>query len=422
MRDKGAELQFPRAKAFRFSISGRANPQRPRIRKSGATHSWVWELSSVMTLAKRFHFSLQNRRSRCIRALLILCAILASSAFADPALLISSPAPSRGASVSGAGDSWGPVMTPDGRFVLFASTANNLVQDTNGSPLSTLPPSHQNIFLRDRQSGTTVLASVNLSGDGGNGNSLPVDVSTNGRYALFESSASDLVPGDTNNAADVFVRDLVKGATVLVSVSTNGGSGDAASRSSVFTTDGRFVAFVSAADNLVAGDTNRIADIFVRDLQEHTTRLVSVGAVSTNLSNPNSTCEAPLISNDGRFVAFYSTATNLVAGIGGKSEIYVRDLVGDSTVWASTYARTALSPVFSGEYPISYNHSLSADGKFVAYEASLNRLTPPHAAVILRYNLDTGLTDVVCTNAHIPGGSSGAPGSAGAPAWEDVRR
>lgn len=348
---------------------------------------------------------------RRIRVLFILFATIGGQSFGGSAYLISSPDPTRGASASGAGDSWAPVMTPDGRFVLFASTALDLVQDTNGSSLSALPPPHQNVFLRDRQSGTTVLVSVNLAGAGGNGNSLPVDVSTNGRYALFESSASDLVAGDTNNVVDVFVRDLVKGTTVLVSVSTNGGSADAASRSSVFTPDGRFVAFVSVADNLVAGDTNRIADIFVRDLQENTTRLVSVGALSTNLSAPNGTCEAPLISADGRFVAFYSTATNLVAAVGGRAEIYVRDLVGESTAWASTYARTALSPMASNRYPVSYNHSLSADGKFVAYETSLDSTVyPPRPGIVLRYNLDTGLTDRVCTNANLSTG-----------AYEDIR-
>ncbi len=122
------------------------------------------------------------------------------------------------------------------------------------------------------------LVSVNSTGTGGgNGDSLPVDLSTNGRYAVFESSASDLVPGDTNGATDVFVRDLAAGATLLVSVSTNGGVGNGASRTSAMTPDGRYVAFVSAASNLVAGDTNGIPDVFVRDLQTGVTTLASIG-------------------------------------------------------------------------------------------------------------------------------------------------
>ena len=199
-------------------------------------------------------------------------------------------------------------MSVDGRFVLFASTADNLVLSNNGSGM----PWRMNVFLRDRTNGTTALVSVNLAGTGGgNGDSFPTGLSTDGRYALFESSASNLVAGDTNNANDIFVRDLITGTTTLVSVSINGGIGNGVSRSSVMTPDGRYVAFVSTATNLVAGDTNKIPDVFVRDLQAQTTTLASVGAVSTSASTPTGSSEAPVITPDGRYVAFYSTASNL---------------------------------------------------------------------------------------------------------------
>ena len=160
-----------------------------------------------------------------------------------------------------------PIISQDGRYVLFASTANNLCLTTNHTSIPARWPAPLNVFLRDRSNATTVLVSVDLSGvAGGNGDSLPVELSTNGQYALFESAASDLVPGDTNNATDVFVRDLVKGTTVLVSGATNGLPGNGVSRSAAMTPDGRYVAFVSAANNLVPGDTNRIPDVFVRDL------------------------------------------------------------------------------------------------------------------------------------------------------------
>ena len=140
-----------------------------------------------------------------------------------------------------------------------------------------------NVFLRDRASNTTTLVSVNLTGTGGgNGDSLPFGISTNGQFALFESAASDLVANDTNNAQDIFVRDLVNGTTTLVSVNTSGSSGNGESRDPVMTPDGRYVAFASAANDLVAGDNNGIPDIFVRDLQSNTTTLVSVGATSTS--------------------------------------------------------------------------------------------------------------------------------------------
>lgn len=109
----------------------------------------------------------------------------------------------------GCGDSLGPVMSPDGRYVLFASTANNLTHSSSNVPMPTSIPPVLNVFLRDRNNGTTTMVSVNATGTaGGNGDSVPVELSTNGQYALFESSASDLVTGDTNNARDIFLRIL----------------------------------------------------------------------------------------------------------------------------------------------------------------------------------------------------------------------
>src|SRR5262249_41649375 len=122
---------------------------------------------------------------------------LQSASVADPTQL----------PLGGSGDSGASVLSPDGRYVLFASTANNL-DDISGQLFQSIPP-RINVFLRDRTTGVTTLVSVNMNATGGgNGDSLPADVSTNGRYAVFESSASDLVAGDTNNATDVFVRDL----------------------------------------------------------------------------------------------------------------------------------------------------------------------------------------------------------------------
>src|SRR5262249_41945949 len=110
--------------------------------------------------------------------------------------------------------------------------------------------------------------------------------------------------------------------------------------------------------------------------------------------------ETPLITPDGRYVAFYSTATNLVPGINNGGEIYVRDLAAGITIWASTNAQS-LSGMSN---PISYNHAISDDGKFVAFQTSTNPLVSVSPrGVILRYSLDTGLTEVVNTNAYSPG-------------------
>ncbi len=300
---------------------------------------------------------------------------------------------------SGGGDSLNPVISPDGRYVLFSSSANNLVSNTNGVAFQSLSPAPLNVFLRDRTNGVTRLVSVNLAGTGGgNGNSIAIALSTNGQYALFESIATNLVAGDSNNVSDVFVRDLVNNTTTLVSVSTNGGCANRVSYSSTITPDGRYVAFVSAATNLVAGDDNQIPDIFVRDLQGATTTLVSVGA-RNNASGGSFTnsSESPDISTDGRYVVFYSTATKLVPGSTASSEIYVRDLLNGTTTMASAAAHDILLSAFGSTNTVAYNHTISEDGQYIAYQASDASSVSP--GVVLRYNISSGLTDIVNTNA-----------------------
>jgi Tol biopolymer transport system component len=350
---------------------------------------------------------LKELTGACLRnwrqaALLTLITGFTAPAVGQPIQLVSVLDPSQGPPAGGSGDSGTPIMSPDGRYVLFASTANNFVMITNDTPMPARFPAPLNVFLRDRTNGTTTLVSVNLSGTaGGNGDSLPMGLSTNGQYVVFESSASDLVAGDTNNATDVFVRDLVSGATLLVSVSINGLVGNGASRSPTMTPDGRYVAFVSAANNLVAGDNNGIPDVFVRDLQANVTTLVSVGARSASTSSLTGP-EAPDISADGRFVAFYSSATNLVSGVPAGGDVYVRDLVAGNTIWASSGARAAVQASLGKANASSFNHMLSADGQFVAYEASASAAT---AGVILRYGLSSGSSDLIHTNAFVPWGA-----------------
>ena len=191
---------------------------------------------------------------------------------AVPVQLLSARNPSVPLPAGGDDNSAAPSLSPDGRFVVFTSAANDLVP--GGNSFYSL-----NVFLRDRTSNTTVLVSGNLSGTGGgNGNSMLGQVSTNGQFVVFQSDASNLVPNDTNGVTDIFVRDLVAGTTTLVSVSTNGGPANGASTDPVMTPDGRYVAFISSASNLVPGDTNGIPDVFVRDLVAGTNCLVSVGA------------------------------------------------------------------------------------------------------------------------------------------------
>ncbi len=334
----------------------------------------------------------------CVLSLLALC--WTASTWSAPFQLVSqrgtSPAPA-----GGSGDSWGAIISPDGRFVLFASTANNLVLTTNGHALPIAGAPRLNVFLHDRTNNTTTLVSANLASiGGGNGDSIPTALSTNGRYACVESSASDLVSNDTNGVADVFVRDLLNNTTMLVSMATNSGVGNGVCRGSVMTPDGRYVAFVSAANSLVANDTNNIPDVFVRDLQGNVTTLVSVGALSTN-SLPLSSSESPEITPDGRYVAFYSSATNLVAGANHGGEVYVRDLIAGTTICASTNSHAIF-----GASAFSYNHAISTDGLYVAYQSSSNAplaMQPnQRSGYILRFNTADGTTDVVNTNAYVP--------------------
>ncbi|MGA9452258.1 MAG: hypothetical protein WBW41_13045 [Verrucomicrobiia bacterium] len=341
---------------------------------------------------------LKKWRASAIAAVVALIAFPAEASFIQ---LVSQHDSSLPPVIGGGGSSQLPIVSADGRYVLFASTANNLTVMSNGAPMPVLTMPSLNVYVRDCASNATTLVSVNLTGTGGgNGDSLPVGISNNGQYVLFESAASNLVTSDTNNAQDVFVRDLANGTTALVSVNTNGGSGSGASRDPAMTPDGRYVVFVSGATDLVPGDTNGIPDVFVRDLQAQTTSLVSVGATSDAILLSSS--ESPEITPDGRYVAFYSTATNLVAGVTTTGEIYVRDLVAGNTIWASADANAIFQSVAGGTNEVSCNFSLSADGQFVGFEACTNPPSGPEmSGIILRYNVQTGSTDLVYSNAAV---------------------
>jgi len=166
-------------------------------------------------------------------------------------------------------DSRDPAISAGGRFVAFYSDASNLVAgDTNGTG---------DVFVRDRRAQLTRRVSVGPGGQQANGLSDDVAISAGGRFVAFQSGASNLVAGDTNGTGDVFVRDRVAQVTRRVSVGPGGRQGNSSSSSPAISADGRFVAFLSRASNLVAGDTNNAWDVFVRDRMLQVTRRVSVG-------------------------------------------------------------------------------------------------------------------------------------------------
>jgi hypothetical protein len=329
---------------------------------------------------------------------LFLCPALIS--FAQNVQLVSALGGANPPSIAGNGVSYQPVITPDGHYVLFGSTANNLVATNNDGPVPGLMLSEFNIFLRDRVEGTTTLVSVNAAGGSADENCQPTGISTNGQYALFESPADNLAAGCTNTVNNIFVRDLVNNITTLVSVSTNGVEGNGNSYESAITPNGRYVVFASDASNLVPNDNNGITDVFVRDLLNGTTTLVSTGAISAGTFSWLSGSGTPQITPDGRYVAFCSAATNLVPRVLTPGEVYVRDLVAGTTTWASTNARTLYQSVAGKTNAISGDELISTNGQFIAFEVGPTNSGSP--ALVLQFNLQTSTTTLVSTNANVP--------------------
>ena len=223
-------------------------------------------------------------------------------------------------------NSWsdGGSVSADGRYVAFTSNASNLVRgDTNKLP---------DVFMRDVRTGRTTRVSVTSAGKQGvgkrysNGSNAPT-ISRDGRFVAFHSDMRNLVPGDTNNAFDVFVHDLVTGKTQRVSVSSAGRQANAESLGSAsFSVDGRYVAFTSLATNLVAHDNNDITDVFIRNLRTHRTQLVSLG-VHGQGDDASWVGLGAAFTRDSRHLLFASWAANLVPGdTNGVADVFVRDL------------------------------------------------------------------------------------------------
>ncbi len=213
----------------------------------------------------------------------------------------------------GNGDSSGPSISADGRFVAFQSEATNLVRgDENGM---------EDVFVHDRNTGRTTRVSVSVSGREGTSSSHTASISADGRFVAFSSYANNLVHGDTNGKLDIFVHDRQMGATTRVSVSGYGHEGNSSSEHPSLSADGRFVAFSSHASNLVHGDTNGRGDVFVHD--RHTGQIVRASVSGSGGEGNDRSCH-PSISADGRFVGFESGASDLVAGdTNGKWDMFV---------------------------------------------------------------------------------------------------
>ena len=300
------------------------------------------------------------------------------------------------------GNSFGGSVAANGRFIAFASLATNLGTHNQ----------RENVFVRDMQTGETVLISrrSGIFGAEANRNSFGPTMSTDGRFVSFSSDATNL--GATNHTTNVYVRGLRSGRTALVSRQSGIGGEQADGRSfeASISPHGRYVVFVSDADNLVPGAPSPgIDEIYVRDRVTHTTTLLS-RADGPSGAPANSPSGEPTVSLDGHRVVFSSTATNLVATpVAGSAvrEVYLRDLNSDETTLVSRGEAPNGAPANadSGE-PV-----ITADGRYVAFASEATNLQPmavPATAAPVREvyerNLMTGALALV-SRANGPGGS-----------------
>ncbi len=256
-------------------------------------------------------------------------------------------------------------ISVDGRFVAFHSAASNLVADDTNN--------RQDIFVYDRETKLMERVSVHSNGSQANHYSLNPSISGDGRYVTFMSSAENLVDNDDNDQVDIFIHDRQDKTTTLVSVSVEGKSGNTRSLHPVISTNGRYVSFESASNNLVEDDINESSDVFVRDLKENKTELVSL---TSRNQQANHSSHNPSISSDGRFVVFHSPARNLVP-IDNKrsdenewnfSDVFIRDReLGKTEIISLSILGQP------GNHP-SHSGSVSADGRYVAFASMASDL------------------------------------------------
>jgi Tol biopolymer transport system component len=247
-----------------------------------------------------------------------------------------------------------PAISADGRFVAFLSDDPLLVPGGNDNFVQ--------VFLRDRTTGVTTRVSTKMNGFQATDENDNPSISNDGRYIAFESDSPGLVPGDTNDWTDVFVRDRVTNTTKRVDLMSNGAQSDFGGENPSISGNGRYVAF-SSSEPLVPADTNGVGDIYVRDVVANTTTLVSIAASG---ARGNSVSSEPRISGNGKFVVFSSLATNMDGIVDNNSspDLFVRDLVAKTTQRVSRSAAGGLA------HGVPTVPSISSNGRFVAYEST----------------------------------------------------
>jgi Tol biopolymer transport system component len=257
-------------------------------------------------------------------------------------------------------DSGDPAISGDGRYIAFSSWAPNLVpQDTNGGP---------DVFVHDRQTSATWRVSVASGGTQGNGTSHDPAISADGRYVVFQSDASNLVTGDTNGLPDIFLHDLQTSATVLISMGMNGTQTNGDSYSPSISANGRYVGFTSDASNVVPHDHNDVLDAFVYDRETEETLVVSVAFDGSQTGGSSS---FPVVSDDGRYAAFVSIASDLVPGDNnGVADVFRYDRHLHETTLVSMASDGVLGNAGS------YAPDISGDGRYISFESLADTLVP----------------------------------------------
>jgi len=251
-----------------------------------------------------------------------------------------------------------PSISSDGRYVAFYSSATNLVSGHSGA--------YSDIFVHDRNTGETTIVSVDSLGTSGNGHSFNPSISSDGRYVAFQSYAASLVLGHSGGLSDIFVHDRNTGETTIVSVDSSGTQGNGHSYRPSISGDGMYIAFESEASNLVSVDSGGFSDIFVHDRNTGETTIVSVDSSGTQANYHGYNAS---ISSDGRYVAFYSGAYNLVPGDSGD---YIDIFVHDRNTGGTT--RVNVDSAGNEADNESYNPSISGNGKYVAFESYATNL------------------------------------------------
>jgi Tol biopolymer transport system component len=307
-----------------------------------------------------------------LASLILLGALALSAAAAGPPSTTRVSVSSDG--TQGDRDTYTAGVSANGRYVLLNSQATNLVAgDTND---------RWDVLVRDRSGGVTTRVSVSTNGaqakptDDPWGGSTAGGISANARYVVFQSDAANLVAGDTNGTEDVFLHDLASGVTTRVSVSSAGRQANGPSGFSTISADGRYVAFSSGASNLVRHDTNQMADVFVRDLATGKTTRVSLTGKGRQARCNIAGCESgePALSAHGRYVAFDSSATNLVPHDTNRlADVFVRDRRTGKTTRVSVDSRGRQG---GGDRTMNGSNApvISANGRYVAFHSADSNL------------------------------------------------